>query len=115
MITKVKGIAIDFSGRVLVVPPLNLKSLQQLQERLEKFQGSISPESVETVIEATHAALLRNYPELSKDEVSEMIDLGNMMEVMEAVMDVSGLKRKAAEAMGEPKQGEVIGATSTPT
>ena len=98
-IVKVKGLLIELGGRELVVPPLALGALEQLQARLVQFKGDIrDKDQVATAIDAAHAALKRNYPDMSRDEVAEMIDVGNMAEVFEAVMDVSGLKRKEIEA-----------------
>lgn len=104
MSSKHKGIPIDFGGEVLVVPPVALGVLEQLQERISSFKGDVrDKDQVATVIDAAHSALKRNYPEMTRSQVAEMIDVGNMAAVFEAVMDVSGLKRKAAEA-GEPQE-----------
>lgn len=101
-IVKVKGIEVELGGSRLVVPPLALGALEQLQDRIVGFKGDIrDKDQVATVIDAAHASLKRNYPDLTRDAVAEMIDVSNMAEVFEAVMDVSGLKRKAIE------QGEV--------
>jgi hypothetical protein len=55
---------------------------------------------VATVIDTAHAALRRNYPDTTREDVADMLGLENMVEVMECVMDVSGLKRKAVELGG---------------
>lgn len=91
------GIAIALAGDEYIVPPLNLGTLEQMQKRLQDFNGGIDAASVNTVLDATHAALLRNYPEITRDEIAELVDVGNMQEIMQAVMDVSGLRRKALE------------------
>jgi hypothetical protein len=92
---KIAGILFDFGDRQLVIPPIKLTDLQQLQDRLAAVKGGIDGESVTTVIDATHASLKRNYPEMTRDEVADLLDVGNMMDVFTSVMDVSGLKRKA--------------------
>lgn len=104
-VVKVKGSPIELGGTVRIVPPLSLGSLEQLKDALSNFTGNVSEtEQVSTVITAAHAALKRNYPDITREEVGEAIGLENMLEVMEAVMDVSGMKRKAAEAVpGEAK------------
>lgn len=53
---------------------------------------------ISTVIDCAHAALKRNYPDLTREEAADLIDIGNMNEVFAAVMDVSGLKRREQEA-----------------
>lgn len=100
----VKGIPISLAGTEYIVPPLSLGALEELQERLADFSGDLSPKSISLVVDATHRALIRNYPDLSRAAVAKMIDLGDMLDVISAVMDISGLKRKALEdAAGEAK------------
>ena len=98
-IVKIKGLTLNLGGTDYVVPPLSLGAMEQLQERMASFAGDIAdPKQVATAIDAVHAALRRNYPELTREQVADMIDVGNMVEAFEAVMDVSGTRRKAAEA-----------------
>lgn len=97
-IVKVKGIRLPLGGRDWVVPPLNLAALEQLQDRLARFSGGLDADSVALVLDATTAALRRNYPDITREQVADMLDVANMATVMEAVMDVSGLKRQAQEA-----------------
>lgn len=115
-IVKVPGIEMPFAGQKYVIPPLSLGALEQLQDRLSAWDGTIKPETVSTVIDATHAALRRNYPEITRVEVADMVDMANMAEVMQAVMDVSGLRRKEIEAQGEAQAPVVTstGASSMP-
>lgn len=96
---KIKGIDFPFPDGTLTVPPLSLGDLELLQERLGALQlGAADAKSVATTIDATFAALKRNYPDITRDQVANMLDLENMVDVLECVMDVSGVKRKAAEA-----------------
>lgn len=98
---KIPGIEQTFGDRVLVIPPLSLGSLSALQKRLEALQTETNPlaqASIDTVIDAAHSALKRNYPGMSREEVADMIDVGNMHEITAAVLDVAGLVRKEREA-----------------
>lgn len=107
-IPKVKGVQVTFAdGTLLTVPPLNLAALESLQDRLSKFAGGMDKESIALVVDAALAALHRNYPEITRERlVNDLLDVGNFQEVMEAVMDVSGLKRKEQEkALGEARAG----------
>jgi len=98
MVTKYKGIAVQLGDEELVVPPIALGALEQLQSRLSGFTGDVTDISqIGLVLDVALAALKRNYPEMTRDQLADLIDVGNMMEVFEAVMDVSGLKRKAAQ------------------
>jgi len=97
--TKHQGIPFNFDGRVLIIPPLTLGAMEQLQGRLETMdEASITPEYIGTVIDSAHAALQRNYPDMTREDVAALLDLQNMQEVMACVFDVFGLKRKALEA-----------------
>ena len=105
----IPGIKLDLSGTVYTVPPLSLGSLEVLQDRLSSFRGSLADAPL--VIDALHEALLRNYPEITRKEVASKVGLESFAEVFEAVMDVSGMKRKELEAaavkVGAASQGEV--------
>ncbi len=97
--TKVKGIPYDFGGLVLVIPPLSLGAMEQLQERLTGMSDDMfDPGNISTVIDTLHAALGRNYPDMTREEVANLVDLENMQEAMTCAMDISGIKRKALEA-----------------
>ncbi len=98
-VVKVKGLTVSLGGTEYVVPPLSLGALEQFQDSLANFTGDITDKKqIGTIADCAHAALRRNYPALTREEVADMIGLENMMEVMEAVMDISGLKRKSREA-----------------
>ena len=99
-VVKVAGIKFAFADRELVIPPLSLTAHEQLVDRLDAVRsgGLVGAASTGTIIDAVHAALKRNYPEMTRDEVGELLDLGNMSEALEAVMDVSCMKRKARDA-----------------
>lgn len=84
----------------MVVPPLSLASVEALQDRLTGY-GTGGMGDVSLVVDCLHHALKRNYPELTREQVGEMVDMDNMAEVMDAVMNVSALKRKAGEVSGE--------------
>lgn len=100
--TKFKGVEMEFSnGEVLIVPPLTLGALELFQERLMKFKGGLDIDSITLVLDCTTLALQRNYPDITREKVAnDLVDLSNMENVMLAVMDVSGLRRKE-QASGE--------------
>ena len=92
---KILGIDFDFGGEVLTIPPLSLGDLEAFQERLGKLDlNGLAPENISTCIEITLAALKRNYPEITRERVAGLIDVGNMPDVIQSVMDVAGVRRK---------------------
>ena len=46
-------------------------------------------------------AIRRNYPGMTREDLSDMIDVKNYREVMGAVLNVSGFKEREAGASGE--------------
>lgn len=111
----IAGVDVDFGGTVRTVPPLNLASLQRLQKRIATVKG-FDEESIDTVIDAVHAALGRNYRGVTRDFVAENLDTSNMFSVMDSLMSVSGLAKRAANGAGKTPAVEALtGPTSTAT
>ena len=111
----IAGITFDFGDdRRLIIAPLSLGTLEAMRERIEKLQGAADPASVSTVIDLAHASLKRNYPSMSREDVAELVDVGNMGDLVDAAMDVSGIRRKTAEAAAGEAQAPSSGAASTP-
>jgi hypothetical protein len=54
--------------------------------------GSFELKDMEVCIEIIHAAIARNYPEMKKADVEELIDMRNMVPVVQAVMNISGFE-----------------------
>ena len=86
----IKGIDTDIGGTVYTVPPLSLGAVERFQDRLAAPTGS-------DIIDIALAALKRNYPDLTRDELAEQIDVENVQRVIEAVMQISNLVPKAGE------------------
>ncbi|RZA14045.1 MAG: hypothetical protein EOP02_27255 [Proteobacteria bacterium] len=61
-VVNVPGVSFPFPGKTLVIPPLALGDLEQLLERINAVMaGNMDRDSIATVIDATHAALRRNF------------------------------------------------------
>lgn len=110
------GVEFDFGGgAVLLVPPLSCGALEVLQERLSALPGLAATDTaaVRTIVDATHAALLRNYPDATREEVAELIDVGNLGDVYECLMDVGGMRRRAQQE-AKAAAGNVAAPASSP-
>lgn len=106
---KIPGVEVSLGGEVYVLPPIALGPLRILQSRLKNLTDStdpMDPASLDTIVDATFASMKRNYPEMTVEQVSELVDLGNMGEVLSAVMDVSGMLRRSQA------EGKKLAATS---
>lgn len=114
----IPGIEFDFGGGVKkIIPPLSLGALQRLQGKLEALTSATSPleaSAVATVVEATHSALKRNYPDVRIDEVADLIDVSNMHDVIGCVLDVAGLRRKAQAEEAKKLPAQSVHETQVP-
>jgi hypothetical protein len=95
----IPGVELKLGGKTYTIPPISLGALERLQARLKEYKKGGSGDDFSLVTDCLWSALKRNYPAIERDHVSEnLIDISNMNDVMSAVMDVSGIKRKAQEA-----------------
>jgi len=96
----------DGSGRLRIQYHLDENAtLGTVAQRLDGAAVSVrnarlDKDSIATVIDATHAALRRNYPDIERTEVAALLDLRNMRDALDAVMSASGLEVQDA-APGE--------------
>ena len=96
MATLIEGAKLVLGGREFIVPPLNFKALRALTPKLGILAGLgavPTSEQFDVVVDLVHAALTRNYPDMGKDELEELLDLGNLSTALEAVMGASGMVR----------------------
>lgn len=100
------GVSIKLGNEEYIVPPLSLKSLRLLSEKLNTLQdlsGLPSPEQISVMTECIHHAIRRNYPDLTQEALEDLLDLGNIQKVFPAVMSASGLDQKKVIA----SQGQI--------
>jgi hypothetical protein len=93
---KVPGVSMTFDGTAYVVPPLNAAAVKQYRGEVAAFFVGAVPD-IEVVVKLLHAALVRNYPALTAEQVEQWVDYGNMLDIMDAVMQTSGLAAKVGE------------------
>ncbi len=91
----IDGTEIKMGGETYTVPPLNFKRLRKLQPLLSKLNTTdarnMSDGQFDSAVEIVHLALTRNYPDLEREKVEELLDLKNLPFVMAAIMGQSGL------------------------
>lgn len=91
----ISGIQVKLGDVVYQMPTLSLGALEFYGKDLQKL---LDGENVMTgsivVIDAAHAALKRNYPDITRDTVAAGVDLETITEVVAALLDFGGLKRK---------------------
>lgn len=94
----VPGVEFDFGGgKVYTLAPLPLIAVKRLQAGIGRLQmdTALSDSSMSTIQEVLHISLLRNYPEMTREQSDELLDVSNMLEVVASALDVGGFKRKA--------------------
>jgi hypothetical protein len=90
------------------VPPLGFRAVQELAadiESLSKMGKRPTVAQMRVVASIAHAAMARNYPKLTVDEVLDMLDMGNWQRVLSAVLLISGFEKGGAapgEAVSPP-------------
>jgi hypothetical protein len=117
-----RGIPIEMGGRDWVVPPLTLGQLVALYDKIQEIAQltapDLSPAQVANFVEIVHAALARNYPEVTRELLrDELLDLGNARAVMVAILTGSGLRPAApgeATAVAAPQTGATSTGSSPP-
>lgn len=81
-------------GKEYVIPALNIGQVRRFQEdgTFSKASGNAdSPEKMSAQIKVIHTAMKRNYPEITTEEIEEMVDMGNLVKIVAAVFGQSGM------------------------
>jgi hypothetical protein len=88
---KFDGVMVKLGGDEYVIPPLNFRQLKIMFPLIEELNNQTEPmKRMENVVKLAHAALSRNYEDMTIERVEELIDMGNLKAVSEAIMGVSG-------------------------
>lgn len=105
-----EGESIKIGGKEYIVPGLSLGQMEEMTDKIEKLEGigdKLTKEMVQLISEICHAALSRNYPGLTLEEVKNILDIRNMQSVLEAVLGASGLV-KSTLAGGNGANGTTL-------
>lgn len=93
------GQAVNLGGTTFIVPPIALGALKTLLPKIKKLSitedGLPDLSQVVDLLEICLAALNRNYPELTLEQLGDLVDLGNFKTLVSAVMGQSGLEVRA--------------------
>lgn len=96
------GVSVAVGDRTFVVPRLSLRQLQVLKDQIKRIQDRSKEIDLDAQIgditDIVHAAVGRNYPDLSRDELADLLDLGTVGPFLRAAIDGS--------AEGDTPKGE---------
>ena len=89
-------------GRQFQLSALTLGDLRRLEPALLGAEQKIANGfgSMLSLVPVIHASLSKLHPEIAIEELEEMVDLASFAEVLDRVLEVSGLKRSAPTAAG---------------
>lgn len=99
----IPGVTVAMGDQDWIVPPLTLGQLRRLMPKMRQLTeigASMGEPQISVLVDIVTAALQRNYPEMTTDQVENLLDLGNAGAVLSAVLTGSGLKPDGA-AVGE--------------
>lgn len=101
----IPGHTLNLGGTDYVVPPLNLGAIKQYQVQVQAMLASGTPD-MELIGTLLACALRRNYPDADVARiVDEGLDFGNLFQVFEALVNVSGMAAQAGEMVRRIQQG----------
>lgn len=94
----IEGTPLPLGRTVYILPALNLKMMKMFRDDLVLLQTGVGDrtdqEAVEgygeALVRVTVAALSRNYPDITEDDVREALDFNNMKKTTLAVLGASG-------------------------
>lgn len=104
----IPGKTLVISGALVFMPPMRLRDLKAVASdgSLQKidvlarrniddaFDPAEFEEGMKAAVSIIHHAMRRNYPQLTKDEIDDFLDVGNMPAIMEAVLAANGLESR---------------------
>lgn len=77
----IDGVVVRLSGKEYMVPPMSFKSAGALKDRIQLvMDGSsdfMSEAYVDAIFDIYLAAIQRNYPDMTRERLQEIVDLGN--------------------------------------
>lgn len=91
-----EGENIKIKGKEYIVPGLSLGQMERFADKIAAVttgSDNLNKEMIQTISEIIHAAMSRNYPEITVEAVKDMLDMRNMKQTFEAVMGASGFKQ----------------------
>jgi hypothetical protein len=104
-----EGLTVRLGGDEFVVPALTFRQLRTLLPKLDRLQdpaAGFDAGQLDAVVDIAHAALGRNYPDLSREDLEDRLTFADVPILISAVLTGSGLARPTAEARADDFAGE---------
>lgn len=96
---KIPGYPINLGGREFILAPLGLRAAREAGERGRALPQEGDPAALEQAAVALNVwmvqqSLVRNYPDITIEDVEDLLDVSSTQEAIEAITGQSGLKRQ---------------------
>lgn len=118
-----EGEPLKIGSTIYIVPPLSFKQLREFEAEITGIESELAAAIAarrnplpifQRQVPIILAALNRNYPKLTLEELSDKLDLRQSRKVYQAVMGISDIDLKAARAAGGvPALGKEAAAAAT--
>lgn len=109
------GVEVDLGGRVFVVPALSLGAVEEFEPIIQRFGRMAMLEQLRATIDILLRALRRNYPDLERDELAELVDIRSAARIFDQLMAVSGLAPDDSQGKAPATASDGTGSPSMPT
>lgn len=99
-----EGEPFKLGGKWYIIPSLSTKRARQLWPKIRGLNQNINEETLpdkhHDAVEVIHSAISRNYPDVTFDEIDELVDMNNMKRLLLIVSGQSGLSIPGAVPAG---------------
>jgi hypothetical protein len=92
---KYAGVPVYMDGREWIIPALSLRQFREHYETLRKTDDLAEEnwkEILQTRLPIVLLAIQRNYPDMTEEQLLDMIDLNTFLTVVKAIASASGLR-----------------------
>lgn len=97
-----EGELVKLGKREFIIPSLSVRQAEKLWPDILEMQAGVTiaefPKKLGQALPIIHAAMTRNYPDLTLDELKDLVDVRNFARLMKIIAGQSGM---------EPVRGEV--------
>lgn len=108
--TKYDGIPVKLGDKEFIVPSLSVNAARKYWPNILDLNNGLTidqfPSRLEFILNIVHAAISRNYPEMTVEELGELIDTKNAGEILMAVVEATGFIRSKRSRNEENVSGE---------
>ena len=96
----IQGVTVNMGGDDYIIPPLTLGQIEDSEADFKNLDAGDARTQFDAMAKMIHTAMLRNYPDMTIDHLKrDLLDMGNVFTVTEAVMGNSGLLKRVGEAL----------------